>query len=80
MSRPDLILLASGLATPQHRVAQWPGWWLGEGHGHHCVMEETEHKLGTEGWRLAFKAFCRDFGELFLAVACRRVVFVLLAV
>lgn len=43
------------------------------------MMEDTHHKLGTEGWRLAFKVFCRDFWELFLVVASRRVVLVLLA-
>lgn len=33
------------------------------------MMEDTEHNLGTGGWRLAFKVFCRDFWEHFLLVA-----------
>lgn len=79
-SRADLIPQASGLAAAGHGVSRWPGGWSGEGHGHRRVTEGTERDLGTGGWRLAFKVFCRDFGELFLVVARRRVVFVLLAV
>lgn len=79
-SRADLIPRASGLAAAGHGASRWPGGWSGEGRGHRRVTEGTERDLGTGGWRLAFKVFRRDFWELFLVVARRRVVFVLLAV
>lgn len=80
LSAPDRALRALGLAAPQHREACWPGWWLCESHGRSRVAENIEHNLWMQGRGSQLRVFYRDFGELFLLVDCRRVVFILLAV
>lgn len=80
LSAPDRALRALGLAAPQHREACWPGWWLCESHGHGRVAENTEHYLWMQGRGSQLRVFYGEFGELFLLVDCRRVVFILWAV
>lgn len=67
---PNLADFEAGNTTAQ----------LGAGRGRHGVMDNTELTLGRTGRVLAFKVFCANFWGIFFFVACRRVLFVLLAV
>lgn len=67
LTRPDLVLSSSGLATPQR--GRWSGWWLGEGCGHRHVTEGINITSVLKGRGFCLKFPAGIFGIFFLVVA-----------